>query len=133
MSRENLEIVSKGFAALNAGGAEALAPFLSPDVVMHSIAEWPEDPVYRGHDGLRKLVDSWNENFDEWAFEVQHIRDAGPSVVALAELTGHIKGSQVPVRLPIGAVFSDFRDGAAGEVRFFIAWEQALEAAGLSE
>ncbi len=44
-----------------------------------------------------------------------------------------IKGSDVPVRQPMGSVNWDFRDGVIGRAPFFPSWEAALEAAGVSE
>jgi ketosteroid isomerase-like protein len=133
VSQENVEIVRKGFVALNEDGVEALLPFYAPGVVLRSIAEWPDDPIYRGRDGARKLINASSESFDDWAFDAHELRDAGPSVVALAEVTGRIKGSDAPVSLPIGTVFSEFHNGTCGEVSFFITWQQALEAVGLVE
>jgi uncharacterized protein len=133
MSQENMELVRKGFEAFNVGGIEALLPFYAPDTVWYSLAEWLEDPVYRGHDGARKLIAAWTEGFGDWAWEVHEIRDAGDAVVAFADTVGQIKGSVVPIGQPMGIVFSGFRDGMIGEVRFFLTSQEALDAVGLAE
>jgi ketosteroid isomerase-like protein len=133
MPRANVEIVRKSFEAFRVGGIEGLLPFLPPDVVWYSVPEWVEDPLYRGHDGARKLIAAFTENFDDWAWEVPEVRDAGERVAVLAEMTGRIKDSCATVRQRIGIVNSDFRDGKAGETRFFLSWQEALEAAGLTE
>ena len=54
-------------------------------------------------------------------------------MVALYELIGQTKGSAIPMRMQIGAVFSGFGDGRITEQRLFSSWEAALEAAGLSD
>jgi hypothetical protein len=41
--------------------------------------------------------------------------------------------SGVPIRQPLGIVFSDFRDGQIGEARNFLTWQQTLAAVGLRE
>jgi ketosteroid isomerase-like protein len=133
MSQENVESVRKGFEAFNAGGIEAFLPLCPPGLVWYPVAEWVEDPVYRGHDGARKLAASFTENFDDWAWEVHEIRDAGDRVLVLTEMTGRIKDSGVPIRQQIGIVNSDFRDGMAHEARFFLSSQDALKAAGLAE
>ena len=61
------------------------------------------------------------------------IRDLGDKVVALGEISGIIRGSDVPVRQPMGIIAWDFRGGKIGGSRFFPSWEQALEAVGLRE
>jgi ketosteroid isomerase-like protein len=133
MSQENVELMRKSFEAFSVGGVEALLPFCAPDVVWYSAAEWVEDPVYRGHDGVRKLTAAFTDNFDDWGWEVHEIRDVGTQVVTLVEMIGRIKDSGVPIRQPFGLVSSDFRDDTCGETRFFTTWQQALEAAGLRE
>jgi hypothetical protein len=82
---------------------------------------------------LRRILVEWTENFDDFEFEIHEIRAVGDRVLLLAELVGTIKGSGVPVRQPLGAIWRDFRDEQLGEGRFFMTWREALEAAGLSE
>jgi hypothetical protein len=48
-------------------------------------------------------------------------------------MIGQIKGSGVPIRQPMGAVFSEIRENTAGEVHFFLTWQEALKAVGLEE
>jgi hypothetical protein len=47
MSRENVELMRNAVEAFRVGGIEAAPPFYSPDVLMYSAREWPEDRVYR--------------------------------------------------------------------------------------
>jgi ketosteroid isomerase-like protein len=133
MSQENVELVRKSFAAYNSEGIEALLLLHAPDTVWYALPDWLEDPVYRGHDGARKLSAAFTDNFDNVVFELHDIRDAGSRVVAHAVMTGETKNSAVSPRQPIGIVFSDFRDGMIGEVRYFPSWQQALKAVGLAE
>jgi ketosteroid isomerase-like protein len=133
MSQENVEIVQRGYAAFAEKGVEGTIPFFTEDIAIYSIPEWPDDPEYHGHDGLRRLTRQWTENFDDFGFDLQELHDGGDTVVALVALTGQTKGSALPMRMEIGAVFSGFRDGRIAQQRLFSSWETALEAAGLSE
>jgi ketosteroid isomerase-like protein len=133
MSRENVEAVRVAWDAFDRGGVEALLRLLPQDVVWYPVEEWLEDPVYHGHDGARNLIAAFTANFDDWGWEVQELRDAGTRVVSLVDMIGRIKPSGVPIRQPMGVVHSDIRDGMLGEARFFLTWQQALEAVGLSE
>ena len=110
-----------------------MLPFFAPLVVWYMAPEWVEDPAYRGHGGIRRLDAIWAANFDDWAWEVQEIRDLQERVLVLAEQTGRIKISGAPIRQPIGIVASDFRNDTIGTVRTFLSWGQALEAARVSE
>jgi len=133
MSQENVEIVREANAAYVAGGMDAALPFFTDDTVLYSIPEWPDDPEYRGHDGLRRLDRQWRENFDDFGFEAQELHDAGDSVVSLHALTGRTKDSGIPMTMQIGAVVSGFTDGRIGAQRLFPSWGSALEAAGLED
>ena len=132
MSHENVELVRRGYAAYEKEGVEGVIPFFTEDAVIVSIPEWPDDPEYHGHDGLRKLFRQWAENFDEFGFDVRELHDAGDMVVSLHELTGRTKGSAVPMRMQIGAVFG-FRDGRIARQDLFSRLGGRLEAAGLRE
>jgi ketosteroid isomerase-like protein len=133
MSEENVEAVRRGYAAFAEEGVEGVIPFYTEDAVIYSIPEWPDDPEYYGHDGVRKLIRQWAENFDDFGIDVRELHDGGDTVVALIELTGQTKSSAIPMRMQIGAVSSGFTDGRVARQRLFSSWEVALEAAGLRE
>ena len=133
MSQENVEVVQRVFDGFAARGVDAALPSFAPDVVLYTYPEWPGPAEYRGHDGMRSLMDEWTENFDDFEMEVFEVREVGDSVLVLAETVGRIKGSSVPIRQPFGAHFWAFRDGQIGEARTFLTWREALEAAGLRE
>jgi ketosteroid isomerase-like protein len=134
MSEENVEIARRAVAAWNDGGVDAVLRFCPEDVAWHPFPEWPDGPGSRtGHDGVRELLDAWTDNFDEWAPAVTEVRDLGDRVLVFGEMAARIKGSGVPIRQPLSWVCWDFRDGQIGEMRFFLNWDEALEAAGLRD
>jgi ketosteroid isomerase-like protein len=134
MSQENVEVVRRAYAGFASEGIEGAIPFIAEDIVIFSIPEWPDDPEYHGHDGFRKLIAQWDENFDDFGADVRELHDGGgDTVVALLELTGQTRGSGIPMRMQIGTVFSGFRDGRVARQRLMPSWEAALEAAGLPE
>jgi ketosteroid isomerase-like protein len=130
VSTENVAIVRAAFAAMDEHGVEAVLPFNAEDVVIHAVEEWPDDPVYHGHDGIRTLLRAWTDNFDDFRFQVHDFHQIGETVVGLFEITGRAKGAGVPISQQIGGVFSDFRDGRIGHTRYFSTWRAALESAG---
>jgi ketosteroid isomerase-like protein len=134
MSEENVEIVRAAFEVLAVRGVEAAVDeFAAPDGVWYTAPEWVEGSEYHGHDGLRFLFSVFSDTFDNWTIDVMELRDAGGSVVALIEHGGKIKGTDDPIKQPMGNVCSDFRQGKIGKAQFFQTWREALEAAGLSE
>lgn len=133
MSQENLELVRRGFESYSTGGVDALLEFAAEDGVWRTAPEFIDSPEYRGHDGLRSLFSVFTDNFDDWDIELIELHDAGDSVVALIEHGGMIKGTDTPIRQPMGVVFSDFRHGKAGRFNAFETWREALRAADLAE
>ena len=131
MARENVELVRLCFEEFETGGVEALLQLMAEDVVIYPYPEWVEESEYRGADGVRQVTAVWTDNFDDYTIVPDEIRDLGDRVLVLGEQTGRIKGSGVPIRQPIGIVFSNFGDGLIREARFFLTWKQALEAASV--
>jgi ketosteroid isomerase-like protein len=133
MSQENVELVRRSFEAYFNGGIEATLPFYAPDFVWDPGPEWFEEPVYRGHDGIRRLDAIFFDNFDEYDLELHDVRAAGARVVALYEAVGRIKGSRSIIRQPIGIVVDEIRDGKIAAIRSYFTWPRALKAVGLEE
>jgi ketosteroid isomerase-like protein len=133
VSQESVELVRQAFVVRGSEGVEAALPLFASDVVWYTSDQWPEDPVYRGHEGLRTVEAMWSANIDDFAWAVHDILDAGDRVVALTEMTGRIKGSGAPVSRRVGIVVSDIHDGLLGAVRVYSSWREALKAVRLEE
>ena len=88
--------MQRGFAAFSDEGPEGLIRFLHPDFEMTTPAGMAAEPdTYRGHDGIRRYFDSFNEVMDEIRFDVIGYEDLGdgrvltPTVLrARGKLTG---------------------------------------------
>jgi ketosteroid isomerase-like protein len=128
MSADDVDIVRRTFEAFKAGGFEAMLAFYPEDVVWHPAPGWVEDEVYRGYDGARKLTAIFTNNFEDLALEPCDIRDLDGRVLVLAEARGQSTMTGAPVRQPYAMVYSDFRAGKIGEVRFYLTWQEALDA-----
>src|SRR5262245_54593377 len=124
MSEENVEVVRNAYKAFAEAGVEAAMPMFAPDLLMYPFPEWPQPSAYRGHDGLRALLAEWTENFDDFEIAVSEFRENHDAMLLLAEMVGRVKNTQVPIRQPLGTVYSDFRDGRIGTGRSFLTWEQ---------
>ena len=64
--------------------------------------------------------------------ETERFLLAGEQLVALTKLDATVEGSDAPVKLLSGAVYS-FKDGKIHRSAFYYDRQEALEAAGLSE
>jgi ketosteroid isomerase-like protein len=134
MSEENVELVREAIETWNRDGVEAVTAYANPEAVFYAFPEWPDDRVYRGRDGWRKLMTQFVETFDEIRWEIAELIETGNRVVALVRQHAKIKGTGVPLEQSIGVVVADFGgDQSFGEVHFFLTWAEARQAAGLSE
>ena len=107
--------------------------FYEPDVEFHMPVEWPEDPVYRGADGLHKVVQLWTENFDEYHWEERKLIEVPPDrVVGLYNQAGRIKGTDTRIEHERGAVYT-VREGIVVRYEEHLDLAAALEAAGVWE
>jgi ketosteroid isomerase-like protein len=81
------------------------------------------------------VIESWRqwlENFDEWGYEVEEVRDCGDRVLATIreEARGSASGATVSAR---NYIVMTFRDGKILRYQEFYDQGMALEAAGLRE
>lgn len=109
----------------NARGAESILEDTTPDVRAIPFSEWPGDPLYEGHDGFLKLVAEWTENFDDYSWQIEEVRESPEGVVILARHGGRTKGDGIWVEQPVGAVWQ-FRGDLVAEMHYFLTWDEAL-------
>jgi ketosteroid isomerase-like protein len=136
MSEENVEAFKRAYAAGTRYDAEAFIAEMHPDVEWHagllaSLAG-EQSAVVRGHDGIRGLIQDFEEVFAESHMEFPDIRDVGDRVVALGVFRNRGKTSGAEIESPIAYVV-EFKDGKIIYIRTYFDHRQALEAAGLSE
>jgi ketosteroid isomerase-like protein len=95
--------------------------------------DWPEDPVFNGHEGVRRAIALFDEQLDDFRVEMERVVDVDEDrVVVLLYQSGRIKGSSHTLREPLG-VATEFRDGKATRLQLYFSWHEALEAMGLAE
>jgi ketosteroid isomerase-like protein len=133
VSSENVEIVRNGVEAWNRHDADLWLSHAAPDV------EWmPAGPaaversVYRGRDEVGAAFNAVWQTWDVFEFEESEVRDLGDSVLWLGRVKMRGSASQVELDQEF-AIHTLVRDGKVVMVRAFLAWPEALDAAGLSE
>src|SRR5436309_7144032 len=129
MSQENVEIVRRALEAFAQGGLDATLRFYDPEVTWEEALDEPEAETYRGHDGLRALVEKWLVPFDDLRIEPEEFIDAGETVVMPYRFRGRERSSGNDITAPETWVFS-LRDGRICEVREYRHKAEALEAVG---
>jgi ketosteroid isomerase-like protein len=128
-----VEVLREGFEAFNSGSIERILGFAHPDFEAIVPPELSAEPdVYRGHDGIRRYFESFQEAMDEIRFHPDRVWDAGSSVVADVRITAKGRQTAIPVLQRIAQVWT-FRDGRALSVHSYVSLQEALDAVGLAE
>jgi ketosteroid isomerase-like protein len=128
VSRENVERLRRGYAALNRGDIQgALAP-LDPSVQVED-HEWSLGTavVRHGHEGFLEIFSSVNEGFEDVIYKPEDFRDLEAQVLVRARRTGRGTASGATVEELQFHVF-DFVGGAVVRFRSFLSEDKALEA-----
>jgi hypothetical protein len=132
MSQENVEIVRCAVEAYEREGLDGSMRYYAPEIEWTTTAEAIDRATYRGHDGVRRLFGTFDDEFDDLRFDVEELIDAGDKVIATIRIGGRGRASGAPVDRTWSHVCS-LRDGMIYRVRAYTERAEALEAAGLSE
>jgi ketosteroid isomerase-like protein len=140
MSQENVEVVRRGYAALNAayekGTVEDLVPFVEehygPGFVLMTSGMFPETAEMHGHDGLLRFVVTQMEAFTRMWIEPHELIEVGDKVIVPVRFGGRARHTGIEVGFSVVHVIT-LRDGKVVRLAMFQTREEALEAAGLSE
>jgi len=129
VSRENLEIVQRGFDAFNETGVEGILPFIDPEFEATTPPNLASEPdTYRGHDGIRRWFDSFDEVMEEIRWDAHGYQQVGDQVVV--EFTLRARGKTTGLDFGQEAVMVwSLRDGKAIRVELFETLDEALAAA----
>jgi ketosteroid isomerase-like protein len=92
----------------------------------------PDQGIYKGEDGVRKLFEAYWAAFESLSIEAEEFIDAGAEVVAVVRVRGRGRESGVDVDARGPHIWS-FRDGKVVGFMLYQDMEEALEAVGLSE
>src|SRR3954452_7848938 len=133
MSQENVEIARAGYAAWAEGDLDAWLETLHPEVEFQTTGRFPDlAPIYRGHREMRSLWEAMLAPWESFRLDVERIVDGGECAALAVRFRGQGKGSGVSTDLRQGHALR-FKDGRVVKVSACASFEQALEAAGLSE
>ncbi len=130
MSRENVEIVRRGYEALRAGNLSGVLDLLHPSAEIRSARESPDGGVSIGHAGLLSNFSRAEESFDELHYEPEELLDAGDRVVVFVRMRARGRTSGLVVDDRLAHVWT-LRDGKGIALDIHRDRLEALDAAGL--
>ena len=123
MSQENVEVLRRGYEALDRGDADAWLEAFHPDV---------EAQVLRGREGVGRIFALLRDTWADWRIEPERFLDAGDRVVVFVRMRAKGAGSGAEIEFERAQVWS-FREGRATSMRVYKDRAEALEAVGLRE
>ncbi len=132
MSRENVEVVRRGFDLFNRGDIDAFCELFSEDVEIHPLQENPDAEVSLGREGVRQIIRNWTDVFDEVSAAPEEFIDAGGHVVIPLSLSARGLTSGISAEFRHTYVIT-LREGKVIQWWIFATTEEALEAVGLRE
>jgi ketosteroid isomerase-like protein len=132
MSQENVEVIRRSIAALNAGDMEGVRDTLDPDVVVgRELEGWPETGPLVGREAV---VRQWERNIEPWGdaatLEPISIIDVGDRVVSRLVAHGVGRGPELHVEF---TTVSTLRNGRTFLIDYYWNYAAALKAVGLEE
>src|SRR5215217_5802423 len=113
MSKENVEAFKRGLEAGNRGDVDALLDELHPEIEWHSALHalmGGQQTVFRGHDGVRRMIADLYETFAVVHIEMSEFRDLGDGLVAIGRTRTRGKASGVETVTPL-ALVTEIRNG----------------------
>ena len=134
MSRGDAEVVHRLFEAVARGDDDAVLSLYDPDVFWDGTrSRWaevmPGDPVWRGHEELRRFFRNYHEMWADLQHEIDELIEVGSRVVTVIRVRGRGDASGVEVEWTGNAAVWTVRDGRVIHVVWFASREEALEAA----
>jgi ketosteroid isomerase-like protein len=131
MSREIVEVVRRSVSALAAGDWQRVFETWDPQIEWNFEREAVISGLHRGRDQVRAALSSFMTEWQDFAVEIEDVIGADPErVIMFLHLTGHGRGSGVPLDFRIANIFT-IRGRRIVNVKEYFDREQALEAAGL--
>ncbi|MDQ3671383.1 MAG: nuclear transport factor 2 family protein [Actinomycetota bacterium] len=133
MSQENVDIVRRVFEAAAQRDAAAVSELYDADVEWDSSGTLPGEVESgggaRGYESLQAWFRQWHEAWDDVAYGVEELVDAGDQVVSTVTMRGRGRVSGLEVEHPQYAVWT-IRDLKVVKVRWFRTREEAYAEQG---
>jgi ketosteroid isomerase-like protein len=134
MSRENVEVMMDTFRAFQERDDEALFANYAADIVwdLGDYSPWTDQPLFRGHDGIRQFFRLWLEDFADYEGQALDPVSVGERVVVTVVDRAKGKRSGAPIERRHAQIWT-FRDGKVVRIEIRDSRADALEAVGLQE
>ena len=132
MSQENVEVVKRAIAAVNARDIAAYLACCTLDIELHTPTV-ALTGVYEGPAGIRRFFEDVEDAAPNFRLNLERVCAIGSDqVLAFLDITASGRASGLPAGTPTANVY-ELVDGKVRRVRIFADRQQALEAVRLPE
>ncbi len=132
MSQEHVDKVRDFIDAYNRRDFDTAVEDFDPEIEWVMPARQRSDSG-RGPGAALRFFEEIDETMEELKLEPQEFIDAGDRVATRLRHHGRGKGSGVEINEELYHQVATFRDGRIVRMEYFAEWDEALDAAGLSE
>jgi ketosteroid isomerase-like protein len=132
VSQENVRVVERAIAAINARDIESYRAYCTENVKLETPMA-AVGGVYEGIDGIRRFLTDIEDAVPDWRMELDGV-EAVDSKRVIAFLRNSSTGRASGVRMAWSQTnVYDLVDGKISHIRIFVDRQEALKAVGLSE
>ena len=132
MSQENVRLVERAIAALNARDIEGSRACCTENVKLETPMA-AVGGVYEGIDGIRRFLDDVEDAAPDFRMEFDGVEEVDSKrMLAFLRFSSTGRASGIRLAAPLTNVY-DLIDGKISHVRIFLDREEALQAVGLEE
>src|SRR5215208_3626754 len=130
MSQENVEVVRRAVAAVNARDIDRYLAGCTEDVELRTPLA-PVGGVYEGPDAIRRFFADIEDTAPDFRLELERVEVIGEDrVLALLRVTASGRMTGIPTPATTTNLY-DLVEGKIRRIRIFLDRQEALEAAGL--
>jgi ketosteroid isomerase-like protein len=126
MSERNVDLVRRGYQALNSGDIDGVLSLVDPDIEWIGYTHLPESGNLRGRDEVREWLERFLDAWEEMDVQIVEVVEADDKVAVLVRLSGRGKGSGVEVEGGVDAHVWTIRDGSVVAVTLHQGTRDAL-------
>src|SRR5215208_820001 len=132
MSQENVDLVRRAVAAVNARDIDRYLACCTKDVELRTPLA-PIGGVYEGPDAIRRFFADIEDTAPDFRLELDRVEAIGEDrVLAFLRVTASGRTTGIPIPAPTTNLY-DLVDGKIRRIRIFLDRQEALEAAGQRE
>ena len=133
MSEAEFDVLRRAYEAFNRRDREALVEFFDPEAVwIPSSSAWGAGTAYRGHEGVRRLLDDVARDWQEFESEPREFRQVGEHILVLGRVRAVPRRGGREIHSDTAWIW-EMRDGKGLRLQAYTDPARAMEALGLRE